>query len=48
MPSLSTDRYVALLENVLPNPDDGPNEVHVVDLDAGLLLDVELLLGNVR
>ena len=47
VPSLSTDRYVALLDSVLPNADNGPHAIQVVDLDAGSLLDVELLLGDV-
>ena len=47
MPTMSTDRYVALLGSVLPNPDDGPHAVQVVDLEAGVLLDVALLLGEV-
>jgi hypothetical protein len=45
--SLSTDRYVAVLDVVLPNPDEGPHAVHVVDLEAGVLLDVNLMLGDV-
>jgi hypothetical protein len=45
--SLSTDRYVAVLDAVLPNPDEGPHAVHVIDLEAGVLLDVELTLGDV-
>ena len=45
--SLSTDRYVAILETVLPNIEEGPHRVQVVDLEAGLLLDVELFLGAV-
>lgn len=47
VPSLSTDRYVALLDSVLPNADAGPHAIHLVDLDAGVLLEVELLLGDV-
>jgi hypothetical protein len=47
MPTLSTDRYVALLDSVLPNADEGPHAVQVVDLEAGVLLDVELPLGDV-
>ena len=45
--TLSTDRYVALLDSVLPNPDDGPHTVRVIDLEAGKLLDIELTLGSV-
>ena len=45
--SLSTDRYVALLDSVLPNADEGPHAVRVVDLEAGRRLDVELMLGDV-
>jgi hypothetical protein len=46
-PTLSSDRYVALLQNVLPNADEGSRAVRVVDLDAGRPLDLELLLGDV-
>jgi hypothetical protein len=46
-PSLSSDRYVAILDSILPNADEGPHVVHIVDLDAGRLLDVELMLGGV-
>jgi hypothetical protein len=46
-PTLSSDRYVALLDSVLPNPDEGPRGVRVVDLDAGRLLNLELMLGDV-
>ena len=46
--SLSTDRYVAILDRALPNTEDGPHAVQVVDLDAGRLLDLELLLGGRR
>jgi hypothetical protein len=45
--SLSTDRYLALLEAVTPGPDDPRKTVHVVDLEAGVLLDDELNLGPV-
>ena len=45
--SLSTDRYAALLDVILPNPDDGPHAVRVIDLEAGVLLDLELQLGDV-
>jgi hypothetical protein len=45
--SLSSDRYVAILDTVLPNPDKGPHRVQLVDLEAGELLDVELTLGGV-
>jgi hypothetical protein len=47
VPSLSTDRYVAILGSVLPNTDDGPHPVRVIDLAAEVLLDVELLLADV-
>lgn len=46
-PALSTDRYVAVLDTVIPNPDDGADVVRVIDLEAGELLDVELRLGDV-
>jgi hypothetical protein len=46
-PSLSTDRYVALLDTVLPSTETGPHAVRVVDLELGALLDVELRLGAV-
>ncbi len=46
-PSLSSDRYVAILERVLPIADEGPHIVRFVDLEAGRLLDLELLLGEV-
>ena len=46
-PTLSSDRYVALLESVLPNADGGSKRVAVVDLEAGRLLDLELRLGDV-
>lgn len=45
-PSLSTDRYVAILNTVLPKAGEGPHAVQVIDLETGLLLDVELLLGD--
>jgi hypothetical protein len=45
--SLSSDRYVAILDSVLPNVDDGPHEVQVVDLETRQLLDVALALGDV-
>jgi len=47
VPSLSTDRYVVLLDSVIPNADTGPQAVRVVDLDAGVLLDVEQQLDDV-
>ncbi len=46
-PALSTDRYVAILDAILPNTEEGPHRVRVVDLAAGRLLDTELVLGNV-
>jgi hypothetical protein len=46
-PTLSSDRYVAILDTVLPNADEGPNAVRVVDLAEGRLLDLELMLGDV-
>jgi hypothetical protein len=46
-PSLSSDRYVALLESVLPNADEGSHAIQVIDLDEGRLLDLELSLGDV-
>lgn len=46
-PTLSSDRYVALLDTVLPNLADGPGPVQVVDLAAGTLLEVELQFGEV-
>lgn len=46
-PALSSDRYVAILDSVLPNADEGPHAVQIVDLDDGRLLDVELTLGAV-
>jgi hypothetical protein len=45
--SLSSDRYVAILDRVLLNADEEPQVVQVVDLDAGRLLDLELMLGDV-
>lgn len=45
--SLSSDRYVAILDTVLPDPDKGQHAVQIVDLVAGQLLDVELRLGEV-
>jgi hypothetical protein len=46
-PTLSSDRYVALFDGVLPNADEGSKVVQIVDLDAGQLLDVELAFGEV-
>ena len=46
-PSLSTDRFAAVLHAVLPSPDDGPHMIRVIDLEAGRLLDIELQLGDV-
>jgi hypothetical protein len=46
-PSLSSDRYVALLDSVLPNADEGTHAIRVVDLEAGRLLELELMLGDV-
>jgi hypothetical protein len=42
-----TDRYVAFLDAVIPNPDDGPDTISVVDLETGQLLDTELSFGPV-
>jgi hypothetical protein len=47
LPTLSSDRYVALLDGVLPNADEGSRAVQIVDLNAGRLLDLELMLGDV-
>jgi hypothetical protein len=41
-----TDRYVAFLDAVIPNPSDGPDTVGV-DLETGQLLDTELSFGPV-
>lgn len=46
-PTLSSDRYVVLLDSPLPTLDDGPGTVRVVDLEAGELLDLELTFGAV-
>jgi hypothetical protein len=46
-PTMSSDRYVALLDTVLPSLVDGPGVVRVVDLEAGELLDLELTFGAV-
>jgi hypothetical protein len=46
-PTLSSDRYVALLDSVLPNADEGTHAVQVVDLEEGRLLDLEVMLGDV-
>lgn len=46
-PTLSSDRYAALLDTVLPNADEGPHAVQVVDLEVGELLEDELTLGDV-
>lgn len=46
-PTLSSDRYVALFDGILPNADEGSQVVQVVDLDAGQLLDLELAFGDV-
>jgi hypothetical protein len=46
-PTLSSDRYAALLDTVLPSLVDGPGVVRVVDLEAGELLDLELAFGAV-
>ena len=46
-PALSSDRYVAVLDTVIPSPDDGPDVVRVIDLETGELLGVELRLGDV-
>ena len=46
-PSLSTDQYAAILGTVLPNTDEGPHSVKIVDLKTGELLDLELPLGEV-
>lgn len=47
VPAISTDRYVAVTDALLPNVDAGPHVVHVVDLEAGRLLDVTLPFGDV-
>lgn len=44
-PTLSTDRYAAMLTTILPNAPEGPFAVAIVDLVDGRLLDVELGLG---
>jgi hypothetical protein len=46
-PTLSSDRYVALFDGVIPNIDEGSKVVQIVDLEAGELLDVELAFGDV-
>ena len=46
-PTLSSDRYVALFDGVIPDTDDGSKVVRIVDLEAGALLDVELAFGPV-
>jgi hypothetical protein len=46
-PTLSSDRYVALFDGVLPNADEGSKVVQIVDLASGQLLDVELEFGDV-
>jgi hypothetical protein len=46
-PTLSSDRYAALVNTVLPSVTDGPGTVRIVDLDAGELLDLELEFGEV-
>jgi hypothetical protein len=48
VPSLSTDRYVGLIDAVLPDPEDGPHAVRVIDLETGDMLDVGLRLGGLR
>jgi len=47
LPTLSSDRYVALLDGVIPNADEGSKAVQIIDLDAGRLLDLELMLGDI-
>ena len=46
-PALSTDRYVAILDAVLPNVDEDPGEIRVVDLEAARLLGITLSFGDV-
>jgi hypothetical protein len=46
-PTLSSDRYIALFDGVLPHAEEGTKAIQIVDLDAGKLLDVELTLGAV-
>jgi hypothetical protein len=46
-PTLSSDRYVALFDGVIPDTDDGSKVVRIVDLEAGALLGVELAFGPV-
>jgi hypothetical protein len=46
-PTLSTDRYAALFDGVLPDADEGSRVVRVVDLEREVLLDVELAFGPV-
>jgi hypothetical protein len=45
-PTLSNDRYVALLDTVLPDTERAPHRVRFVDLAAERLLDTELFLGD--
>jgi hypothetical protein len=47
-PSLSTDRYAAVIATVLPDTDEEPHSVRIADLEAGEFLDLELPLGEVR
>jgi hypothetical protein len=44
-PTLSTDRFAVLVPSVLPDAEDAPIGVMVVDLDDGEIVDVDLALG---
>jgi hypothetical protein len=46
-PTLSSDRYAALLDTVVPSLVNGNGVVRIVDLEAGKLLDLELTFGEV-
>jgi hypothetical protein len=46
-PTLSSDRYVALFDGVIPDTDEGSKVVQIIDLEAGELLDVQLAFGPV-
>jgi hypothetical protein len=47
MPTLSSDRYAALFDGVIPDAAEGSRVVQIVDLETGQLLDVELAFGDV-